>query len=96
MSLYLCDPAKNKTCTKESCYGFGGPCFLTCNEAMSADGNELTDNEIQAIDRFYAMRIKYTQRKMKRKLRAERYEQIMREKQALYEKQKQEQKEAGK
>lgn len=71
MSLYLCDPAKNKSCKKTACYGNGGPCFMTTNESLSAGGAELSENEIEAIDRFYSMRIKYEQKKMKKKLRRE-------------------------
>lgn len=30
--LYLCDPKKNKSCAKTSCFANGGPCHLTARE----------------------------------------------------------------
>ena len=40
-TLYICDPKKNVTCTKEGCYINGGPCFCTSNkEYAETDKNE--------------------------------------------------------
>lgn len=69
MSLYLCDPAKNKSCRKTACYGRGGPCFMTTDEASSADGNELTDNEIDAMERMLNMRLQLEKKRLRRKIR---------------------------
>lgn len=68
MSLYLCDPAKNKACRKTSCYGRGGPCFLTCDKEASAGGNELNDQEISAMERMLEMRLRLEQRRLRKKL----------------------------
>lgn len=72
MSLYLCDPAKNKSCKKKACYGNGGPCFLTCDDKASAGGNELNDDEISAMERMLAMRLKLEQKRLQRRLRRQR------------------------
>lgn len=72
MSLYLCDPAKNKACPKTACYGNGGPCFLTTDEATSAGGNELNDQEIEAMERMLEMRLRLEQKKLRTKLRRQR------------------------
>lgn len=36
-SLYLCDPDKNKECSKEGCYIYGGACCLTRNELFRVE-----------------------------------------------------------
>lgn len=72
MSLYLCDPTKNKACPKTACYGHGGPCFLTTDEATSAGGNELNDQEIEAMERMLEMRLRLEQKKLRIKLRRQR------------------------
>lgn len=72
MSLYLCDPAKNKACHKDACYGNGGPCFMTTDEAASAGGNELNDEEIDAMERMLVMRLKLEQKRLQKKLRRKR------------------------
>lgn len=69
MSLYLCDPEKNKTCNKKNCFGYGGPCFITLTSAFSASGEALTDKDISTIAKFYEMRLKYEKKRMQRKLR---------------------------
>lgn len=68
MSLYLCDPMKNTKCRKDACYARGGPCFLTCDDASSAGGNELNDAEISAMERMLNMRLKLEQKRLKKKL----------------------------
>ncbi len=74
MSLYLCDPQKNKKCTNSPkfvgkyCYASGGPCFLTCDPEGSAGGNELNDEEIAAMERMLNMRLKLEQKRLKKKL----------------------------
>ncbi|MBP5411434.1 MAG: hypothetical protein J6Y26_05975 [Lachnospiraceae bacterium] len=72
MSLYLCDPDKNKQCRKTACYGNGGPCFMTTDEAVSAGGNELNDQEIDAMERMLNMRLKLEQKRLQRRLRRQR------------------------
>lgn len=72
MSLYLCDPYKNKACRKTSCYGSGGPCFMTTDEAASAGGNELNDQEIDAMERMLAMRLRLEQKRLRKKLSRQR------------------------
>lgn len=69
MSLYLCDPYKNKACRKTSCYGNGGPCFMTTDEAASAGGNELNDDEISAMERMLEMRLRLEQKRLWKKRR---------------------------
>ena len=69
MSLYLCDPYKNKDCRKTSCYGSGGPCFLTCDPEGSAGGNELNDDEISAMERMLEMRLRLEQKRLWKKHR---------------------------
>lgn len=72
MSLYLCDPAKNKSCRKTACYGNGGPCFMTTDEKASAGGNELNDQEIDAMERMLNMRLKLEQKRLRKKIRRQR------------------------
>lgn len=36
--LYLCDPAKNKRCTKEKCFIHGGDCKHTCRAEFAIFG----------------------------------------------------------
>ena len=69
MSLYLCDPYKNKACRKTSCYGSGGPCFITTDEAASAGGNELNDDEISAMERMLEMRLRLEKKRLWKKHR---------------------------
>lgn len=41
-TLYLCDPTKAKTCTKEGCYQNNGPCRMTTNrEYACVKGGEV-------------------------------------------------------
>ena len=72
MSLYLCDPAKNKSCRKTACYENRGPCFMTTDESCSAGGNELNDQEIDAMERMLNMRLKLEQKRLRKKLRRQR------------------------
>ena len=72
MSIFLCDPAKNTPCKKDACYGNGGPCFLTTDETASAGGNALNDEEIDAMERMLAMRLRLEQKRLKKKLRRQR------------------------
>ena len=72
MSLYLCDPAKNKKCRKTACYGNGGPCFMTTDETANAGGNELNDQEIDAMERMLNMRLKLEQKRLRKKIRRQR------------------------
>lgn len=36
-TLFICDPAKNTECTKESCHINGGECYLTSKKECEAD-----------------------------------------------------------
>ena len=54
MTLYKCDPRRNKECTKESCRFL---CRMTTKKKYSRDGHALTDKEIdeegKKADRTY-------------------------------------------
>ena len=46
--LYLCDPEKNKNCTKEMCHIHGGLCSLTTDPYCSytkANGEPIKEEE---------------------------------------------------
>lgn len=48
MSMYICEPRKNKTCRGGgSCQVL---CFLTTNPEYSADGRELTEKEVEEFE----------------------------------------------
>lgn len=40
--LFLCDPAKNIECSKESCHIYGGPCEHTRQMKYAADPSKVT------------------------------------------------------
>jgi hypothetical protein len=42
---------------------------MTTDEAASADGNELTDNEIDAMERMLNMRLQLEKKRLRRKIR---------------------------